>query len=166
MASKTLSEASQEQEDTQEGKYLTFLLGKEVYGLEIRYVIEIIGIQRVTPVPDMPDYVKGVINLRGKVIPVMDARLRFSMAARTYDERTCIIVINAKGTTMGLIVDTVNEVLEIATENIEETRFNGAYGNQFMKGLGRVNKTVKVLLNAESLIFDGADKLAAEGVEP
>lgn len=161
MVANAFSEANTEQEDTQEGKFLTFLLGKEDYGLEIRYVIEIIGIQSITPVPDMPDYVKGVINLRGRVIPVMDARLRFSMEARAYDERTCIIVINAKDTTMGLIVDTVSEVLEIFQKDIEETRFNGAYGNQFMKGLGKVNGKVKVLLHAENLIFEDADKLAA-----
>jgi len=144
----------EEQEDTQEGKYLTFVLGDEVYGLEIRYVTEIIGIQKITPVPDMPGYVRGVINLRGKVIPVMDVRLRFAMAAREYDERTCIIVINAKETVVGLIVDTVMEVLEIPRDQIEEThQLRRDRGNQFMKGLGKVGEKVKILLDAESLLF-------------
>ncbi|MDJ0838993.1 MAG: chemotaxis protein CheW [Acidobacteriota bacterium] len=153
-----------QEEDTQEGKYLTFILGKEVYGLEIRYVTEIIGIQKITPVPDMPDYVKGVINLRGKVIPVMDVRLRFSMEAREYDERTCIVVINAKETIVGLIVDTVKEVLEIPKNQIEETnQLRRGHGNQFMQGLGKVGNEVKILLNAESLLFKDARHLQAAG---
>lgn len=148
------------EEDTQEGKYLTFILGPEVYGLEIRFVTEIIGIQKITPVPDMPDYVKGVINLRGKVIPVMDVRLRFKMVAREYDERTCIIVINARDTVVGLIVDTVQEVLEIDADNIETShQFRKGYGNQFMEGMGKVGDNVKILLNAEALLFKDAEHL-------
>ncbi len=159
------ADAVMQEEDSQEGKYLTFILGSEVYGLEIRYVTEIIGIQKITPVPDMPNYVKGVINLRGKVIPVMDVRLRFKMEPRDYDERTCIIVINAKETTVGLIVDTVNEVLEIAHEQIEATsKFSKGYGNQFMKGMGKVGEEVKILLDAEALLFEDADHL--QGMEP
>ena len=148
------------EEDTQEGKYLTFVLGAEVYGLEIRYVTEIIGIQKITPVPDMPDYVKGVINLRGKVIPVMDVRLRFGMDPREYDERTCIVVINAKDTIVGLIVDTVKEVLEISRDKIEDNQqLRKGRGNQFMQGLGKVGDEVKILLNAESLLFKDARHL-------
>jgi len=151
------------EEDTQEGKFLTFILGDEVYGLEIRYVTEIIGIQKITPVPDMPDYVKGVINLRGKVIPVMDVRLRFAMPARDYDERTCIIVIDAKEVVVGLIVDTVMEVLEIPAEQIEETNhLRRDRGNQFMKGLGKVGDQVKILLDAESLLFEDARHLQGD----
>lgn len=144
-------------EDTQEGKFLTFILGDEDYGLAIRFVTEIIGIQKITPVPDLPDYVKGVINLRGKVIPVMDVRLRFEMKHRAYDERTCIIVINAKDTTVGLIVDTVSEVLEIPDSDIEESQhFRKGKGNQFMRGMGKVGDKVKILLDAEALLFRNA----------
>ncbi|CAM2066430.1 Purine-binding chemotaxis protein CheW [Sulfidibacter corallicola] len=142
------------EEDTQEGKYLTFVLGDEDYGLAIRYVTEIIGIQKITPVPDLPGYIKGVINLRGKVIPVMDVRLRFRMDPRDYDARTCIVVIHAEETTVGLIVDTVSEVLEIDAEQIEEARqVRGGYGNQFMHGMGKVGDRVKILLDAEALLF-------------
>ncbi len=144
-------------EDTQEGKFLTFILGDEDYGLAIRFVTEIIGIQKITPVPDLPDYVKGVINLRGKVIPVMDVRLRFEMKHRDYDERTCIVVINAKDTTVGLIVDTVSEVLEIPDSDIEESQhFRKGKGNQFMRGMGKVGEKVKILLDAEALLFRNA----------
>lgn len=148
------------EEDTQEGKFLTFVLAKEHYGLEIRFVTEIIGIQKITPVPDLPNYVKGVINLRGKVIPVMDVRLRFRMPPRAYDERTCIIVIEAKKTTVGLIVDTVSEVLEIPADKIDAAhQFHKGYGNQFMKGMGKVGDTVKILLDASSLLFRDAEHL-------
>lgn len=154
MTQNNSQESHEQGEDSQEGKYLTFVLGREVYGLEIRYVTEIIGIQKITPVPDMPGYVKGVINLRGKVIPVMDVRLRFRMSKREYDERTCIVVINAKKVAVGLIVDTVKEVLEIAPDQIEASQhFRQGYGNQFMKGMGKVGEDVKILLDAESLLF-------------
>src|SRR3990172_5823963 len=98
-------------EDTQEGKYLTFTMGKEEYGIEIHNVTEIIGIQSITDLPDTPDFVKGVINLRGKVIPVLDVRLRFKMEEKAYNDRTCIIVVNIRNMSVGLIVDTVSEVL-------------------------------------------------------
>ena len=100
-----LLEDDDENEDTQEGKYLTFQLNEEEYGIEIGYVTEIIGLQNINVVPDMPHYIRGVINLRGKVIPVMDVRLRFGAPERQYDERTCIIVINVKEQSIGLIVD-------------------------------------------------------------
>lgn len=109
----------EENEDTLENKFLTFVINGEEYGIEIRHVTEIIGIQNITVVPDMPQYVKGVINLRGKVIPVMDVRLRFCMGARDYDERTCIIVIKIEGQSVGMIVDRVSEVLDIPKDNIE-----------------------------------------------
>ncbi|MHC4886759.1 MAG: chemotaxis protein CheW [Planctomycetota bacterium] len=103
----------EDDEDTQENRFLTFRLGDEDYGIEIRHVIEIVGIQKITDVPDMPDFVKGVINLRGQVIPVMDVRLRFHMDPRDYDERTCVIVVQLETATVGLVVDTVQEVREI-----------------------------------------------------
>ncbi len=153
-------------EDTQEGKYLTFVLGTETFGLQIRYVTEIIGIQRITPVPDMPNYVRGVINLRGKVIPVMDVRLRFRMEGRPYDERTCIVVIDVRDTVVGLIVDTIQEVLEIPAQDIEDAHhFRKSYGNQFMQGLGKVNDSVKILLDAEALLFRDADHLRGTDLE-
>ena len=108
-----LEDDYEEDEDTQEDKFLTFVLNREEYGIEIRHVTEIIGIQSITEVPDMPHYIKGVINLRGKVIPVMDVRLRFGVAEREYDDRTCIIVINIEEQSVGMIVDRVSEVLDI-----------------------------------------------------
>ncbi|MDI6631898.1 MAG: chemotaxis protein CheW [Thermoanaerobacteraceae bacterium] len=144
-----------EGEDTQEDKFLTFILGEEEYGIEIRHVTEIIGIQNITEVPDMPLYVKGVINLRGKVIPVMDVRLRFGMAEREYDDRTCIVVINIDGQAVGLIVDRVSEVLDIPKNDIEPPpSVRKSAGGRFIQGMGKVGEEVKILLNAEKLLWE------------
>ena len=142
----------EEQEDTQADKYLTFVMGGESYGVEMRHVTEIIGMQKITPVPDTPDFVKGIINLRGKVIPVMDVRLRFRMEAREYDDRTCIIVIHVGTTTVGLVVDTVSEVLDIPSKQIEDPPRMGGRTSRFMKGIGKVGEEVKIVLDAEKLI--------------
>ncbi len=150
-----LEEDDEAGEDTQEDKYLTFVISKEDFGIEIRYVTEIIGIQGITQVPDMPHYVKGVINLRGKVIPVMDVRLRFGVAERPYDDRTCIIVININDQPVGLIVDRVLDVLDIQKSEIEPPpNMKKGKSNRFIQGMGKVGEQVKMLLNANKLLFD------------
>ena len=142
-------------EDTQEDKYLTFMISKEDFGIEIRYVTEIIGIQGITCVPDMPHHIKGVINLRGKVIPVMDVRLRFGVEERPYDDRTCIIVININDQPVGLVVDRVLDVLDIPREEIEPPpMMQEGKSNRFIQGMGKVGDQVKMLLNADKLLFD------------
>ena len=148
-------ELEDEMEDTQKGKFLTFALGKEDYGIEIRYVTEIIGIQSITEVPELPDYVKGIINLRGKIIPVIDVRLRFKKPAVEYNDRTCIVVIDIREVYVGLIVDTVAEVIAIADQNIvpppdSKTGFH----NRYIKGIGKVENEVKLLLDCEKLLAD------------
>jgi purine-binding chemotaxis protein CheW len=144
------------QEDTQEGKYLTFSMGKEEYGIGIRHVTEIIGIQNVTDLPDMPVYVKGVINLRGKVIPVIDVRLRFGLEQRPYDERTCIVVVTIRNIAVGLIVDSVSEVVDIAATQIEPPpQIRKGQGSRYVEGLGHVGDTVKILLNIRDLLYEG-----------
>ncbi len=142
-----------EDEDTQKDKFLTFTVGKEDYGLEIYHVTEIIGIQKITEVPDMPEYVKGVINLRGKVIPIMDVRKRFKFEERAYDDRTCIVVVNINDTSLGLVVDTVKEVSDIPEKDIQPPP-EIAEGNRqfFIRGLGKVEEDVKILLDAEKLL--------------
>ncbi len=150
-----LDEDEEENEDTQEDKYLTFVINREDFGIEIRHVTEIIGIQNITEVPDMPGYVKGVINLRGKVIPVMDVRLRFGVSERSYDDRTCIIVINIDEQPVGLIVDRVLEVLDIQKDEIEPPpKIKKGRNNRFIQGMGKVGDQVKILLNANKLLFD------------
>ena len=143
----------EDDEDTQKDKYLTFTVGKEDYGIEIYFVTEIIGIQKITDVPDMPGYVKGVINLRGKVIPVMDVRLRFNMPERAYDDRTCIVVVNVNGTAVGLVVDTVKEVADIPQNQIELPPEVADVSTQhYIKGLGKIGEDVKILLDVEKLV--------------
>ena len=141
--------------DTQKGKYLTFLLDKETYAIEIKFVIEIIGIQPITEVPELPEYVKGIINLRGKIIPVMDVRLRFKKKAMEYNDRTCIIVIEVKDISIGLIVDNVSEVLSIADDDIVLLPdMNKGTENKYIKAIGKVDKEVKLILDCEKLIND------------
>lgn len=150
-----LEEEDELEEDTQEDKYLTFLINQEEYGIEIRYVTEIIGIQSITEVPDMPSYIKGVINLRGKVIPVMDVRIRFGVEERPYDDRTCIVVIQVDDQVVGLIVDRVSEVLDIPKNEIEEPpKVRRGESSRFIQGMGKVGEQVKILLNSHQLLFD------------
>ena len=149
--------ADYDDEDTQADKYLTFLTGKESYGISIQDIIEIIELQRIIDVPDTPDFIKGVINLRGKIIPVMDVRLRFHIDARDYDDRTCIVVVNVRGTTLGFIVDTVEEVVEITQNNIEPPpRFRKKDGqiNNYIRGMGKADDQVKILLDVEKILFE------------
>jgi purine-binding chemotaxis protein CheW len=142
-------------EDTLRGKYLTFQIGEEEFGIEIKYVNEIIGIQKITDLPDVAHYIKGVINLRGKVIPVVDVRLRFGMQEREYDERTCIIYVIIQNIAVGLIVDSVSEVLGIPATDIEDPpKVNEGASNRYIKGLGKVGESVKILLNVNKLLFD------------
>lgn len=143
-----------ETSDEQQDLYLTFHLGGEDYGFAIHHVIEIIGIQKITLVPDMPEFIKGVINLRGRVIPVMDVRLRFGMEEKEHDERTCVIVVKVGENITGLIVDRVNEVQEIPEEMIEPPPKAGNSG-EYIFGIGKAGEEVKILLDVETLVHDG-----------
>jgi len=140
-------------EDTLHGKFLVFKVGNEDFGIEIRHVTEIVGIQKINEVPDLPGYMKGVINLRGRVIPVMDIRTRFGMPDRDYDERTCIIVVQVEGETSGLIIDQVKEVTEIADDQIELPPARAAQAGQYGKGIGKVSDEVKILLDVQRLFY-------------
>ncbi len=140
-----------------EGKYLTFTLGGEEYGIGILKIKEIIGMMHVTTMPQTPDFVKGVINLRGKVIPVMDLRLRFGMAAMAYTERTCIIVVEIEGSSgtiqIGIVVDSVSEVLNIKGDDIEDTPAFGARLNtDYILGMAKMEGGVKILLDIDKVL--------------
>lgn len=141
------------EEDTQRGRYLIFSIDNDSYGIEIQYVVEIIGIQTITEVSGLPDYVRGVINLRGKIIPVMDVRLRFKKKFREYSERTCIIVVDIKGMMVGLIVDSVSEVVTINESDISEMpQINQKSQNIFVKNIGKIGNEVRLLLDCEKLL--------------
>jgi len=142
------------EEDTQKGKYLTFALGNEHYAIEIKHVTEIIGMQPISEIPEMPTYVKGIINLRGKIIPVMDVRLRFKKAEVAYNDRTCVIVIEVSNVSVGLIVDRVSEVLSIPDTDIVPPPDAVLGGDRFIIGIGKIGDEVKMLLNCDMLIHD------------
>jgi purine-binding chemotaxis protein CheW len=143
-----------QEEDTQKGKFLTFILGSESYGIEIKHVTEIIGIQPITEVPELPEYIKGIINLRGKIIPVMDVRLRFKKEFREYNDRTCTIVVDIKDISIGLIVDSVSEVISIPDSEIVAPPDISKGGNRYIKGIGKIGSEVKLLLDCEKLLND------------
>lgn len=150
-----LNNTLQVEEDTQKDRYLTFLIGEECYGFEIKHVTEIIGIQTITEIPELPEYVRGIINLRGKIIPVIDVRLRFQKEALEYNDRTCIVVVDIKDISIGFIVDRVAEVVSILEEDIvEPPHIKGSMNNKYIKKIGKVGNAVKLLLDCEALILE------------
>jgi len=151
---------------SREGKYLTFSLAGEEYGIGILKVREIIGMMTITTIPQAPRYIKGVINLRGKVIPVIDLRLKFGMDAIGYNERTCIIVVELSGdgrsVNIGIVVDSVSEVLNIKAADIEDTpNFGSRMNTEYILGMAKSAGSVKILLDIDRVlgagILDNAD---------
>ena len=146
-----------ENEDTQKDKYLIFSIGDERYGIPIRYVIEIIGIEEITQVPELPIYVKGIINLRGKIIPVMDVRLRFKKEEKEYDDRTCIIVIEIENVLFGLIVDQVKEVASINEVNIApppNISNSEDFSSGFIEAIGKVENDIWLFIDCKKLLYN------------
>jgi purine-binding chemotaxis protein CheW len=145
------------QADARAGKYLTFHLAEEEFGIRVLKVREIMGIQEITAVPQTPVHVKGVINLRGKVVPVVDLRLKFGMPAAEYTQRTCIIVTQVQGESsaimMGIIVDGVSEVLNLGSGEIENTPdFGGDVASQYLLGMAKTKGKVKILLDIDKVL--------------
>ena len=143
---------AEELEDTQKDRFLTFAIDNEQYGIEIKHVTEIIGIQPITQVPELPEYIRGIINLRGKIIPIMDVRLRFNKQPIEYNDRTCVIVVNISESQMGLIVDNVSEVLPIPAAEITSPPEISKESNKYIKGIGKVGNEVKLLLDCNRLL--------------
>lgn len=142
-------------EDAQRNRYLTFRLGKESYGIEIRHVTEIIVMQEITRVPNLPASMIGVINLRGNVISVMDIRKRFHLESKAYDDRTCIIVVDINHIPVGLVVDTVSEVMEISEDQIDPPpRTHSGIKSNHVMGMGKVGNQVKILLDIEKVLSE------------
>ena len=162
------SKVTEEGVDARAGLYLTFVLSNEIYGFEILKVQEIIGQMPITRVPNVPDHFRGVINLRGKVIPVVDLGKRFGLGAIKEDEKTCIIVLQitleGKDHILGVMVDEVSEVLTIISEQIEDAPSFGTIDTDFIMGMGKVAEKVVMLLDGEKL-FSIQDIIATEHVE-
>ena len=141
-------------DDAQKDRFMTFDIAGQNYGIEILNVTEIVGLQDIAEVPDVPHYVKGMINLRGNVVPVVDVRLRFGMEERPYDDRTCVIVVTVQDSTVGIIVDFVNEVASFPEEQISQPPKQGenSLGSDFISGLGKLDEQVTVLLDINRLL--------------
>ena len=133
--------------------YLTFNLGDEKYAIDILFIKEITGMQQITKVPRLPAFARGVINLRGNIVPVIDMRTRFGIPSRDYDDRTCSVVVELDGTWIGLIVDCVDEVLDIPDDNISlPDAVAHSNAGHFVKGLGRTKDTVVIILDVHKLL--------------
>lgn len=154
--------------DQQRDKYVTFQSGHEFFGIKIQYVNEIIVCQEITEIPECENYIKGLINLRGKIIPVIDVRLRFGQEPIEYTDRTCIIVLNVAEKVVGLIVEKIAEVVEITEDNILPSptiRKSDKAHHVFVQNIGKVGDSVKLLLDPDKLLNDD-DVAAIEQIAP
>lgn len=140
---------------TEIAKALTFLIGDRIYGVDISYLTEIIGIPHITVVPGIPCYIKGVINVRSKVVPVIDIRSRFDLPEREYDDKTCTVIINYLDIQVGIIVDQVLEVLSVKAENKADIpALERVNNNKFIEYILETNDSIKMILDVKKLIFD------------
>lgn len=154
-----------DEQEAQKGMYMTFKSGNEYYGIKIQYVNEIVGFQDITPVPETESYIMGLINLRGKIIPVIDVQKRFGQEPSEYNDRTCIIVVDVKATTVGLIVEKIAEAVEIKDENILPpptiSRVDRIQ-NKYVYGIAKVGDSVKLLLDPERLLGDEEQQMTEQ----
>lgn len=142
-------------EDTLKDKYLTFYTDNQLYGIPISDVVQIVGMQEITQVPEFPSYAKGIINLRGIIIPIIDVRLRLKKEEIGYNERTCIIVTNIKGSHLGFIVDSVNEVTNVYKENISSPPQMGTdYVNTYITGIAKLNEKIVLIIDLKKVLND------------
>ncbi len=155
--------AEKTKKTVREGKYLTFVLSDEEYGIEILKVREIIGLMDITSVPQTPNYMKGVINLRGKVIPVIDLRLKFSLPEQEHTQETCTIVVEVNDSLIGIIVDSVSEVSDIGSKEIEETPHLGQdIDTNFIMGMGKLKEKLIILLDIDKVLSAEELEIAEE----
>lgn len=148
-----LKNSTSTSKDSMKGRFLTFLIDQDVFGVEIEHVMEIVGIQPITEVPEMPDYINGIINLRGKIIPVLDVRTRFKKPRAEYDDRTCIIVIDYDRLSLGLIVDSVSDVLKIPdTDVVKKSEINSGSNGGCVKSIGKIDDQVILMIDCEKLL--------------
>lgn len=154
-AAELVEEENDEEDDVQHGRYMTFKCDGDFYGIAITYVNEIIGIQQITELPETPDYIRGLINLRGRIVPIVDVRIRFGKPLAEYNDRTCVIVINVGDDTVGLVVDTIADVVSIEDRDIlNPPSLNQDAQNRFIFGLGKCGEEVKLLVDPAKLIYE------------
>ena len=150
-----IEEEEDDSEGAQKGRYMTFCCDGDYYGIAITYVNEIIGIQQVTQLPETPEYIKGLINLRGRIVPIIDVRARFGKPEIAYDDRTCVIVINVEDDTVGLIVDTIADVVTIDDSDVlDPPSASHDNGRHYIFGIGKCGDAVKLLIDPARFIYD------------
>jgi purine-binding chemotaxis protein CheW len=150
-------------EDTQKDKYLIFIINEEFYAIDIKYVTEIIGIQKITEVPNIKKFIKGIINLRGNITPVINIRSRFNIPEIEFTERTCIIVVSFLNFMVGLIVDEVSEVLNISQDKISPApHTNKGSKSRFIDCIGKIENKITIILDLNNLLYDQPIELAEE----
>jgi len=149
-----------------EGKYLTFWTDQQLFGVPIADVVQIVGIQQITAIPDFPEYAKGIINLRGAIIPVIDVRLRFRKPETEYNERTCIIVTSIHDNAVGLIVDAVDEVTDIGDEaiSVPPKMNNKDCSNSYLTGIGKLDQKIVLLLDTSKILSENEFELLTQDV--
>lgn len=143
------------EEDTLRNKYLTFFISEQTFGIAVKDVVQIVGVQEITPVPEFPVYAKGIINLRGSIIPIIDVRLRLNKEEVEYNDKTCIIVTNIQDSYIGFIVDSVNEVTNIEKNNISEPpKMGSVYENKFLIGVAKLGDKITLLLDIQKMLTE------------
>ncbi len=157
---------TRESADTQSGEFLTFALGNEEYGIDILKVQEIRGYDAVTRIANTPPYIKGVMNLRGTIVPIVDLRIRFKLGEPSYDQFTVVIILNLHGRTMGVVVDGVSDVIALTTEQIRPAPdFGATVDTRYLTGLGAIEERMLILLDIEKLMTSGDLALIDAGTE-
>jgi purine-binding chemotaxis protein CheW len=150
-----LYEAHQPIHDDLTGRFLTFYIGDAIYGIGLSRVIEIISVQEITRIPNLPSYIKGIINLRGKIVPVMDIRLRFGLSEKSYDDLTCIIVVNMDDMNIGLIADQVHEVTAAEDTVLTELpEFNDKSACTYLESIGKLGSDLVLNIDCRRLFYD------------
>lgn len=147
-----LMKSDEEFDDMLQDRFLTFAIDKEVFGISISFVSEIIGMQKINEIPEVPNYVKGIINLRGQIISVIDMRLKFKKQSAPYDDRTCIIVVDFNGIAAGLIVDNVSDVINIPKSEISNPpEYRTGFQNKYISGIGKLKDSVVLILDCDKI---------------
>lgn len=157
----------QDIEDSMHGKFLVFMLDEQEYAIAIKYVVDIINVQPMTRVPNVPDFVKGITNLRGKVIPIVDVRIRFGKSHKEYNDRTCIIVVELDDMQVGLVIDQVAEVITLDDDDIAPPpAFNQSPEYKFIQGIGKAENGIKLLLDCKTVLSDMyVDEMAMDSID-
>ena len=156
-------EAPDQEQDEMQSKYLVFTLDGQEFAISIKYVRDIIHVSAITRVPNVPDFIKGITNLRGRVIPIIDMRARFGKYSEDYNDRTCIIVVEIRNAMVGLIIDSVAEVLTLGDEQISPPpQFSSGSESRFIQGVGKTESGVRLILNVHAVLDDNSDNGFAE----